>query len=184
MAIGVMSFWLRGPRLRAVFLGSSWSVARTLFVGVLVGVAYQFVSTYALEPAIARLTSGELPDVSQFRALIGNRAQLAFWIGLSWSLAAFVEELAYRGWILTRFAELGRYTRASWIGGVLASSALFGIVHAYQGLSGMLTTWLSGLVFGAVYLATGRNLWAAMVAHGSLDTTGFVMMYFGVYPGL
>src|SRR5262249_24553963 len=67
MAIGVMSFWLRGPRLRAVFLGSCSSVARTLFVGVLVGVTYQFVSTYALEPAIARLTSGELPDVSQFR---------------------------------------------------------------------------------------------------------------------
>lgn len=67
---------------------------------------------------------------------------------------------------------------------MLASSLLFGIVHAYQGLSGMVATGLTGLVFAAVYLATGRNLWAAIVAHGALDTAGFVMMYLGVYPGL
>jgi len=62
--------------------------------------------------------------------------------------------------------------------------AHFGIVHAYQGVSGMITTGLTGVVFGATYLASGRNLWAAIVAHGTLDTAGFLMMYAGVYPGL
>jgi membrane protease YdiL (CAAX protease family) len=74
------------------------------------------------------------------------------------------EEASYRGWILTRFAELGKYSKEAWLGGMLASSVLF------------------GLVFSAVYLAPGRNLWASIVAHGSLDITGFVMMYLGVYP--
>ena len=27
-------------------------------------------------------------------------------------------------------------------------------------------------------------LWAAIIAHGTLDTAGSVMMYVGVYPGL
>jgi CAAX protease family protein len=66
----------------------------------------------------------------------------------------------------------------------VVSSALFGLAHAYQGVSGMVATGLTGLLFAGVYLATGRNLWAAIIAHGSLDTTGFVLMYFGVYPGL
>jgi membrane protease YdiL (CAAX protease family) len=107
-----------------------------------------------------------------------------FWIALSWSLAAFVEEAAYRGWILTRCAELGGYSRGAWVGGMAVSSALFGLAHAYQGVSGMVATGLTGLLFAGIYLATGRNLWAAIIAHGSLDTTGFVLMYFGVYPGL
>jgi hypothetical protein len=150
----------------------------------LVGVGYQLVGTFTVEPIIARLTLGELPDVSGFRSLVGDEMQLAYWIALSWSLAALIEEVAYRGWILMRLAEIGRFSRGSWVGGMLASSVLFGVVHAYQGLSGMIATGLTGLVFAAVYLAMGRNLWASITAHGVLDTTGFVMMYFGVYPGL
>ena len=38
--------------------------------------------------------------------------------------------------------------------------------------------------FLLTYVVTSRNLWAAIVAHGVPDTTAFVMMYFGMYPGL
>jgi membrane protease YdiL (CAAX protease family) len=101
-----------------------------------------------------------------------------------WLVIAFFEEAAFRGWILTRFAELGRFSRSAWTVALVASSVLFGVIHAYQGLSGVLATGLTGLVFAVTYMATGRNLWAAVVAHGVLDTTGFVLIYSGVYPGL
>ena len=81
-------------------------------------------------------------------------------------------------------AELWRFSTNGWIAGVLVSSALFGVVHLYQGASGMIASGLSGLVFACVYLATDRNLWASILAHGSMDTVGFLMIYFGVYPGL
>jgi uncharacterized protein len=184
LVIGALCVWWRGPGVRAIVRGRPASMSRGLAIGVAVGVAYQFVGTFAIEPIVARLTTGALPDVSQFRALEGNEGLLAFWIAVSWSLAAFVEEAAYRGWILTRFAELGRYSRGAWMVGILASSALFGLAHAYQGVSGMVVTGHTGLLFAGVYLLTGRNLWAAIVAHGSLDTIGFILMYLGVYPGL
>ena len=183
-AIGLLCIWWRGPGVRAIIRGSPLPVWRAIALGVVVGVAYQFVGTFVVEPAVARLTTGELPDVSQFRGLVGNELLLAFWLALSWTLAACLEEMGYRGWILNRFAEVGQFSRGAWIVGMLASSVLFGIVHSYQGVSGMITTGLTGLVFGGIYLATGRNLTAAIVAHGSLDTVGFVMMYLGVYPGL
>jgi membrane protease YdiL (CAAX protease family) len=66
----------------------------------------------------------------------------------------------------------------------VATSVLFGVVHLYQGLSGIVATGITGLVFGGLYLASGRNLWACVIAHGVLDTAGFVMMYLGIYPGL
>jgi membrane protease YdiL (CAAX protease family) len=115
---------------------------------------------------------------------VGDERLLLFWIGLSWSLAALLEELSFRGWLMVRFAELGHFGRHAWMMGLLGTSALFGAVHLYQGLSGIIATALTGLVFGTTYLATGRNLWAPIIAHGVLNTTGFTMMYFGVYPGL
>jgi membrane protease YdiL (CAAX protease family) len=184
MAIGLLLTAWRGPGLKAIGLGAPASIPRTIAGGILVGIASQFVGTFVIEPLLARLTSGQLPDVTQFRSLVGNEMRLVSWIAISWSLAAVVEEVAYRGWILTRFAEMGRYSNGAWVSGLMASSALFGLVHAYQGVSGILANGLTGLVFGGVYLATGRNLWAAIVAHGALDTAGFAMMYLGVYPGL
>ena len=184
LVAGFVSFRVRGPGWRAVGLVKPPSVPATIAIGVLVGLGYQLVGTYAVEPLIARLTSGSLPDVSQFRPLVGDEAQLVFWLTLSWTLAAVVEELAYRGWILARCVEIGGHSRGAWVAALAASSVLFGIVHAYQGLSGMISTGLTGVVFGATYLATGRNLWAAIIAHGTLDTAGFVMIYAGLYPGL
>jgi membrane protease YdiL (CAAX protease family) len=182
-AIGILSFWWRGPRLWSSSSRTT-SVPRVVAIGVGVGIAYQLVGTFAVEPLLARLTSGQLPDASGFRSIIGDEVQLAYWVVVSWSLAAFVEEIAYRGWILTRLAEVGRFTNTAWLVGAVASSALFGAVHAYQGVSGVLATGLTGLVFAGVYFVTGRNIWAAVLCHGVLDTAGFTMMYFGVYPGL
>ena len=176
-----IGLWWRGPKLWSSGFSRTTSL-RAVGIGICVGVTYQLVGTFAVEPILARLTSGQLPDMSGFRSIVGNEAQLAYWMALSWSLAAFVEEIAYCGWVLTRCAEIGRFSKGAWVGG--ASSALFGAVHAYQGLSGVFATGLTGPVFAGVYLVTGRNLWATIVSHGVLDTTGFIMMYFGVYPGI
>jgi uncharacterized protein len=146
-ALGALSLWWRGPELWSRGFSRTISLRRVAGIGISVGVVYQLVGTFAVEPILARLTSGQLPDVSGFRSIVGSEAPLAYWIALSWSLTAFVEEIAYRGWVLARFAECGRFTRGAWAGGVVASSALFGVVHAYQGLSGVFATGITGLVF-------------------------------------
>jgi membrane protease YdiL (CAAX protease family) len=45
---------------------------------------------------------------------------------------------------------------------------------------------LVGLAFAIVYLATGRNLWAAILAHGVMDTTGvsFLPIVRHTLPGI
>jgi hypothetical protein len=79
---------------------------------------------------------------------------------------------------------LGLFSTRAWIAAIVVSSVVFGLLHMYQGLSGMIATGLTGLVLGWLYLATGRNLWAPIIAHGVMDTSGFLMIYFGVYPGV
>jgi uncharacterized protein len=184
LAIGGVCVWWRGPGWRDIGFHRPPSIARTVLVGVSVGLGYQLLSLFVVEPSIARLTGSALPDVSIFRAVIGDTRRLLFWLVVSWSTAAFAEETVYRGWITSRLAELGRFSPRAWIAATAITSMVFGIIHMYQGLSGMIATSLTGLVLGCLYLATGRNLWAAIVAHGVMDTSAFVMIFFGVYPGV
>jgi hypothetical protein len=180
----IVFFRWRGPGWRAVGLRRPAHPARTLAIGLAVGVIYQFLGLIVIEPVLARLTSGELPDVTMFRPIIGDEVRLAVWLVLVWTLAAFMEEMVFRGWIMTRVAEAGRFSTGAWVAAVVVSSAIFGAVHLYQGASGVIATGLTGAMLAGLYLATGRNLWASILAHGFMDTAGFVMIYLGVYPGL
>jgi membrane protease YdiL (CAAX protease family) len=74
-------------------------------------------------------------------------------------------------------------TPRTWLGALAATSILFGVGHGYQGVSGMISAGLGGFVFGLLYLVTGRNLWVSVIAHGTMDTVGFLLLFLGKYPG-
>jgi CAAX protease family protein len=182
LLLGWLSLWLRRSGWRAIGL-SRPHFGRTLLLGVVIGTAYQFLSLALIDPLIARLT-GRLPDVSQFAPLVGNLQGLLFCLAVVWTLAAFGEELVYRGYLTNRIAELVDAKRARWVVSLLASSALFGAVHYYQGASGVIATGLCGLLYGTLYLVSGHNLWLPIVAHGVLDGVACVLIFLGQYPGL
>ena len=60
---------------------------------------------------------------------------------------------------------------------LLFVTVLFGFGHSDQGLTGMLDTGLHGLLPGALYLASGRNLWTCVIAHGVMDTVALFMAF-------
>lgn len=96
-----------------------------------------------------------------------------------WVFAAFGEEIAYRGYLLTRAADLGkRTTIAYWIG-VVVVSVLFGYGHYYKGPAGIVDSGMAGFILGAAYIVSGRNLWASILAHGFIDTFAVVVAFFG-----
>jgi membrane protease YdiL (CAAX protease family) len=88
-------------------------------------------------------------------------------------LAAFAngwaEEVIVVAYLMTRLRQLGHGNTAT----LLASSALRGAYHLYQGFSAGLGNLAMGLVFGLVWRRTGR-LWPLIVAHGLIDTVAFV----------
>lgn len=60
------------------------------------------------------------------------------------------------------------------IAGVIASAALFGAVHRYQGPVGVVATGLVGLFLSFVHLASGA-LWLAMACHVAIDLNALVV---------
>lgn len=112
-------------------------------------------------------------------AIAGDLKTALMWLGLVWTWAAFGEEFGYRGYLLTRAADIGRGSGAAYLAGMVFVAVLFGFGHFYKGPAGIVDSGFGGLVFGAAYLVSGRNLWASVLAHGFVDTYGVTALYFG-----
>jgi membrane protease YdiL (CAAX protease family) len=82
---------------------------------------------------------------------------------------ALAEELLVVGYLITRLRQLGRRG----VGALLASAALRGSYHLYQGFGGFVGNLVMGLVFGRVWQRTYR-LWPLVIAHALIDTVAFV----------
>lgn len=81
---------------------------------------------------------------------------LSGWAGLA-------EELTYRGYaILTLAPALGT------LGSVLLTSAVFGVLHAYQGALGMVRSGVMGALLACGFLWSG-SLWPPIAAHVLID---------------
>jgi len=181
--LGWASLRLRGMRWKDVGFTrpSSWKVA--LLIGLLAGVIIEAFELFISQPLLARWL-GKMPDLSAFSAVHGHLKIAIIYILLIWILAAFGEELVYRGYLMNRLAGLFRFTRSGWAMSLIVIAIVFGTSHTGQGSTGIMENVWDGLLLGAVYLACGRNLTAAIVAHGVTDTVDLLLMYLGKYPGI
>lgn len=181
--LGFISLRLRGLRWRDVGFTRprSWVIA--IGIGVLAGICMEAIELFLTQPLIARLT-GKMPDLSDFADIGGNWKMLFFWLALVWLLGALGEEIVYRGYLMNRVAGLFRKTRAAWITSLLVVSVAFGCAHIDQGSTGMIENIWNGLLLGALYLASGRNLAVPTIAHGVTDTIDLLFMYLHMYPGM
>ncbi len=100
-------------------------------------------------------------------------------LAIVWTFAAFGEETGYRGYLLTRAADMLNRSRLAYIATLFFSAVLFGFGHYYKGPAGIFDSTYSGLVLGGVYLLSGRNLWASVLAHGIVDTFAIFIVWVG-----
>ncbi len=145
--------------------------------------AWTLLNVAVLIPVTNHL-SGTRQDVSAFADLEGNLGLLALYLGASWVLAAMCEEVAFRGYLLTRLTDVLGPGRLQQLAGVFGSSLLFGLLHTEQGVVGVIAAALAGAVF-CVLRYRCRTLWAPILAHGFDDTIGFTwFFFFGPFYGL
>lgn len=134
-------------------------------------------------PVLEHLT-GMQQDVSSFEGLHGNPGALAVTLLVSWTLAAVGEEVAYRGYLLTRARALLPDTPIGAAIAVGLSSVLFGWAHTEQGLIGVVLAAVDGVLYCALRYRFD-TVWAPVLAHGFLNTIGLVAVFaFGPVRGL
>ena len=181
--LGWISLRWRGLGWRDVGLARRSNWRRTIVIGVLCGIGMELLELFVTQPVLVKLT-GKMPDLSDLGEMHGNWKLLLLFLALSWTLAAFGEEMVYRGYLMNRVAGLFRNPKVAWTISLIAVSFAFGLGHIDQGVTGQVENMINGLLLGVIFLATGCNLWAAIIAHGVTDTIDIVLLYLGKYPGV
>ncbi|HKP93041.1 MAG TPA: CPBP family intramembrane glutamic endopeptidase [Chthoniobacterales bacterium] len=156
---------------------NSWWKTVALAVGG--AVVLQAGGELILGPLISRIwpEPQQLPQILNSTSLGWKQALITLLI--VWTFAAFGEELSYRGYLLTRAAEFLGQSRAAYVLAAVLIAVLFGFGHYYKGPAGVADSTYSGLVYGAVFLLSGRNLWAPILAHGISDTFALLVVFMG-----
>lgn len=183
LILGWISLRLRGVRWRDVGLTKNRSWKLTLALGIAAGLLMEAFELFVSQPLLIRFT-GQQPDLSDFQAIHGNLKLFLLFLALVWTLAAFGEEIVWRGYLMNRVADLGKRTRLAWTVSLIAVNLAFGYAHSYQGITGIIDEGLMGVLLGLMYLGAGCNLFVPVVAHGVADTVDLLLIFFSMYPGL
>jgi CAAX protease family protein len=183
LLFGWLSLRVRKLRWRAVGLKRfrNWKI--TVALGVAAGLLLESFELFVSQPLLVTYLHKQ-PDLEIFRQLNGNLKITLLFVALAWALAAFGEEMVYRGYLMNRVADLLNRTRTAWVISLIVVHLGFGLAHAYQGWTGIIDEGLMGLLLGIIYLRTGRNLSVPIIAHGIGDTIDFILIFLGKYPGM
>jgi membrane protease YdiL (CAAX protease family) len=178
--VGWNSLRLRHMSWRDVGLRRPDKWLPTIGLAMFIGIGYQVLDTLVISPILQNIT-GETADLSQFSFIKGSLPALLIFLIFTWTEAAFIEELFFRGYLFNRLTDLAGNGRIGIIIALVVSSLVFGAAHAYQGITGVVDTFLAGMVLGLLYLFSRRNLWLPILTHGIIDTLGFLILYAGLF---
>jgi membrane protease YdiL (CAAX protease family) len=140
--------------------------ARTFVAGVLIGLLLM-IALSALQArrsaAIQEKMEKAFLRLSFILPLTGE--ERTWWIFVSLT-AGSCEEILYRGFLIHYFTAAPFH--APLAVALIVSSVIFGAAHLYQGVAGVISTAILGLIFGVIFITTG-TLVIPMVLHALID---------------
>jgi uncharacterized protein len=180
VVLAIMSMRLRSGRWDWSSLGFKRPASWKLLVLIAVGAAALrlLLGAYLIDPVTSHFwPSAKAPAGAD--EVTGNLRVALLYLPIVWGFAAFGEEIGYRGYLLNRAADgAGGTSSAYWVA-VIVTAVLFGYGHYYKGPAGILDSGMAGLILGAAYIISGRNLWTTVLAHGLIDTCSLTLLYLG-----
>ncbi len=176
--LGLLSVRLRDGSWTAMGLVWPTSWRKTILFALAAATLRLLLGALVIDPVTAHFWPPAVAP-SGYNEIRGHGMVALEWLLLIWTFAAFGEEIGYRGYLLTRASDVGNRSRAADWFAVLFIAVLFGYGHYYKGPSGMIDSGIAGLILGAAYVLSGRNLWVCILAHGFIDTVGVLAAFLG-----
>lgn len=106
----------------------------------------------------------------RFGDISGSVQNTLVLLAMSWTFAALGEEIAFRIVLLRGLAAGLGGSAVAFAIALVVSAIIFGFVHVYKGSAGMLSSTVSGLIFGALVIGARGAIWPAFLAHGLNNT--------------
>ncbi len=176
--LGWLSVRIRNGRWAAIGFKRPPSWMRIVGIALAAAAFRIVLGSFVIEPLGARFWPA-IQAPAGAEQIAGNLKVALLGLLLVWTFAAFGEEIAYRGYLTLRGAEAGGGSNAAFWWATLLVSVLFGFGHFYKGPTGILDSTVAGLILGAAFFVSGRNLWAAVLVHGFINPYAVVALFFG-----
>jgi len=152
-------------------------LGKQIAIGALFGIGIFALDAFLISPVLESLLPNAAAEGENIKYLFSKLYYMPILLFMAVFKGGFLEEL-WRIFVLTRFERAFKTTGL--IFALLFFSIMFGLGHAYQGTSGIISTAIIGLLDGLVYLRK-RNAMEAVTAHAIFDlismTLGFVLYY-------
>ena len=182
IAVATVILKQRGSGWRNIGLARPASWPKTMLLAVGTVLIYIVVANILIPAFLQLLPLPAIPpaDKSAYDPLYNNFPLLLLYVAAAWTVIPFGEEMFFRAFLMDSLALFFQNSKAPWALAVIGSSVIFGLAHYSWGVAGVLETTSVGFVLGSIFLATKRNLWVTMIAHGMLNTIAFILIYSGV----
>ncbi|MBI5806562.1 CPBP family intramembrane metalloprotease [candidate division TA06 bacterium] len=153
-------------------------LGKQIAIGALFGIGIFALDTILVSPVLGALLPNAAAEGENIKYLFGKLYNFPILLFLGIFKGGFLEEL-WRIFVLTRFEKAFR--KPGLIFALIFFSLMFGLGHAYQGISGIISTAIIGFLDGLVYLRK-RNAMEAVTAHAVFDVVALVLgfiIYYG-----
>jgi membrane protease YdiL (CAAX protease family) len=166
---------LNGTKLRGL-IGGRWDSVEAFLLDVALAFAFSICAFIMIGGLGYALGLSKTSQVDQAKKLAGMLAPhtwraLLIFVVLS-SVAGFVEEIIFRGYLQRQLTELSGKTYV----GLILSALIFGASHGYEGARRMLLISILGLMFGLLVLWR-NNLRSAMMGHALFDSAQGIILF-------
>ncbi len=151
-------------------------LGKQIAIGALFGIGIFALDTLLISPVLDSLLPAA--EGENIKYLFSRLYYFPILLFLGIFKGGFLEEL-WRIFVLTRFEKAFR--KPGLIFALIFFSLMFGLGHAYQGTSGIISTAIIGFLDGLVYLRK-RNAMEAVTAHAVFDVVALVLgfiIYYG-----
>ncbi len=149
---------------------------KTIGLGFLLGAGIALLGIILIDPLAEKMT-GIPHDYSVVESVRGSLQSLFTMIVLIWVTVAFIEEILFRGFLMTELVKVLGASPAALGANALITAIVFGLAHWYQGKSGVLSSGFISVLISLIFIWSGFNLWLVILIHGFIDTTYLALMY-------
>jgi len=176
IAIFLITYW-NDKTISGIGLNPSTSLLKTIGIGLLLFVIVVPILDFIVQPLVNKLT-GEVVDYSSFQSVANNFPKYSKYFIYILISAGFGEEILFRGFLFRQFKIILPAFEYKTTFIIVLSALLFSLPHLYQGLSGLIMTFIFGLIFAITYVKTNYNLWITIILHGLVDALFITLAYY------
>ncbi len=163
--------------LSEIGLKSDISFLKIIGIGLLLFAVLEPVLDFIVQPLVNKLT-GEIADYSTFQSIANNFPKYSKYFIYILISAGFGEEILFRGFLFRQFKIILPDFKLKTTIIVILSAILFSLPHLYQGPSGLIMTFIFGLIFAVIYVKSNYNLWITIILHGLVDSMFITLAYY------